>query len=386
MLRQVHALYPHSPCLYLGDTARVPYGQRSKEEIRAIASEVVHWLRLQGVGVLVMACNTSNALALDVAVAEAGVPVVGLIDSLASELTSDHVGVLATPATAASGAYRRSIQACRPSARVLEVGCPAFVPLIEAGDLQAPELRAAATGYLAPLLAANVDTIVLGCTHYPLLRALLAELLPPDVQLVDPALAAAQRLGPLLASLGDSPEVDQAGSRCGRPCSAPASVSPAPPTPLPARPPPGLAAGRRCAASASSRPPAPIEARPLGSFHRGGDVATVAELLQPVESDLDALLADLRSLIGAGHPILQAAAEHLFAAGGKRLRPGIVLLLSRAIAPDGGLSPRHRRLAEITEMIHTASSSTTTWSTGPPPAGGGHGAQPLQPPRGGAGR
>ncbi len=84
-------------------------------------------------------------------------------------------------------------------------------------------------------------------------------------------------------------------------------------------------------------------------------MATVAELLQPVESDLDALLADLRSLIGAGHPILQAAAEHLFAAGGKRLRPGIVLLLSRAIAPDGGLSPRHRRLAEITEMIHTAS-------------------------------
>jgi all-trans-nonaprenyl-diphosphate synthase len=84
-------------------------------------------------------------------------------------------------------------------------------------------------------------------------------------------------------------------------------------------------------------------------------VSTVAELLQPVEADLDALLADLRALIGAGHPILQAAAEHLFAAGGKRIRPGIVLLISKAIAPDGSLSPRHRRLAEITEMIHTAS-------------------------------
>lgn len=84
-------------------------------------------------------------------------------------------------------------------------------------------------------------------------------------------------------------------------------------------------------------------------------MSTVAELLQPVEADLDALLADLRTLIGAGHPILQAAAEHLFAAGGKRIRPGIVLLLSRAIAADGDLSPRHRRLAEITEMIHTAS-------------------------------
>ncbi len=84
-------------------------------------------------------------------------------------------------------------------------------------------------------------------------------------------------------------------------------------------------------------------------------MSTVAELLQPVEADLDTMLADLRALIGAGHPILQAAAEHLFAAGGKRIRPGIVLLLSRALSPDGSLSPRHRRLAEITEMIHTAS-------------------------------
>jgi all-trans-nonaprenyl-diphosphate synthase len=84
-------------------------------------------------------------------------------------------------------------------------------------------------------------------------------------------------------------------------------------------------------------------------------MATVAELLQPVEADLDALLADLRTLIGAGHPILQAAAEHLFSAGGKKLRPGIVLLISRAISPDGQFTPRHRRLAEITEMIHTAS-------------------------------
>jgi all-trans-nonaprenyl-diphosphate synthase len=82
---------------------------------------------------------------------------------------------------------------------------------------------------------------------------------------------------------------------------------------------------------------------------------TVAELLQPVESDLEDLLSDLRNLIGAGHPILQAAAEHLFSAGGKRLRPGIVLLLSRALDPAGGLGSRHRRLAEITEMIHTAS-------------------------------
>ncbi len=202
VLRQVRALYPQTTCLYLGDTARVPYGQRSTQEIRAIAAEVVHWLRQQEVGVLLMACNTSNALALDVAEAEAGVPVLGLIDSVAAEIAGARVGILATPATAASGAYRRAIQACQPATEVLEVGCPAFVPLIEAGDLEAPELRLAAQAYLSPLLEAGVDTIVLGCTHYPLLAPLLGSLLPAGVGLVDPALATARRLGPLLERLG----------------------------------------------------------------------------------------------------------------------------------------------------------------------------------------
>jgi glutamate racemase len=211
VLRKVNQLYPHSPCLYLGDTARVPYGTRSPDEIRAIAAEVVRWLRCQGVGVLLMACNTSNALALDVAVAEAGVPVLGLIDSVASVISSDRVGVLATPATAGSGAYRRAIHASRPDALVVEVGCPEFVPLIEAGHRFSSELRRAALAYIAPLLAAEVDTVVLGCTHYPLLRPLLTELLPTGVALVDPAEAAAERLGPLLGSLGEPPEVERQG-------------------------------------------------------------------------------------------------------------------------------------------------------------------------------
>ena len=211
VLRRLQERYPHSSCLYLGDTARVPYGQRSVAEIRAIAAEVVAWLRQQQVGVLVMACNTSNALALDVAVAGAGVPVVGLIDSVAAELDSDCVGVLATPATVSSGAYRRAIHACHPHAQVLEVGCPAFVPLIEAGDLQDPALEREALAYLAPLLAVGVDTVVMGCTHYPMLRSLLAGLLPPHVRLVDPAASAVRRLGPLLASMGGMPEGELGG-------------------------------------------------------------------------------------------------------------------------------------------------------------------------------
>jgi len=212
VLRQVRTLHPAARCLYLGDTARVPYGQRSTQEIRAIATEVVHWLRLQGVDVLVMACNTSNALALDVAEAEAGVPVLGLIDSVAAEIEAERIGVLATPATAASGAYRRAIQALRPASEVVEIGCPAFVPLIEAGDLEAPELRQAAQAYLRPLLQASVQVVVLGCTHYPLLAPLLAPLLPEGVRLVDPARAAARRLGPLLGPAAEGASRDRPAS------------------------------------------------------------------------------------------------------------------------------------------------------------------------------
>lgn len=205
VLRQLLSRRPRQSCLYLGDTARVPYGQRSPEEIRAIAGEVVRWLRHQGVELLVMACNTTNALAFDIAVAEAGVPVVGLIDSAASVLDSHRVGVLATSATVASGAYSRAIRANHPSARVVEVACPAFVPLIEAGELEGARIERAAAEYLAPLLQAGVESVVLGCTHYPLLAPLLERLLPDDVRLIDPAEATAHRLVALLGALGDGP-------------------------------------------------------------------------------------------------------------------------------------------------------------------------------------
>ncbi len=213
VLRQVLARRPGQRCLYLGDTARVPYGQRSPQEIRSIAAEVIRWLGRQGVDGILMACNTTNALAFDVAEGLAGVPVLGLIDSAASQLQADRVGVLATPATAASGAYGHSIRAVHPGAEVVEVGCPAFVPLIEAGQLSGPALRQAAQSYLEPLLAARVEVIVLGCTHYPLLQPLLQELLPPDVVLVDPAVAAAARLDGVLA-----PCLDQPAQRLERCC------------------------------------------------------------------------------------------------------------------------------------------------------------------------
>ena len=135
VLRRVLERHGAVPSVYLGDTARVPYGSRAPSEIRSIASEVVGWLRHQEVTTVVMACNTTNALARDVAEGQAGVPVVGLIGAAAAMVRESRVGVLATPATVASGAYRDSIEALHPGTLVVQQACPDFVPLIEAGNL-----------------------------------------------------------------------------------------------------------------------------------------------------------------------------------------------------------------------------------------------------------
>ena len=205
VLRRVLERHGDVPCVYLGDTARVPYGNRSPEDIRLIAAEVVAWLRDQQVTTVVMACNTTNALARDVAEGQAGGPVIGLIGAAAAMVRTRRVGVLATPATVASAAYGASIEALHPGAVVIEQACPAFVPLIESGDLSSEELRLVASAYLKPLLDAAVETIVLGCTHYPLLEPLLRQLLPDSVQLLDPALGVARQLDAVLGPPKASP-------------------------------------------------------------------------------------------------------------------------------------------------------------------------------------
>lgn len=200
VLRSVLRRHGSVPVVYLGDTARVPYGSRAPSEIRAIAAEVVAWLKDQDVSTVVMACNTTNALARDVAEGQAGVPVVGLIGAAAALVRESRVGVLATPATVASGAYRESIEALHPGSLVVQQACPDFVPRIEAGDLSSPKLRELAMGYLSPLLEASVESVILGCTHYPLLEPLLRSLLPDGIRLIDPAEGVARQLDALLGS------------------------------------------------------------------------------------------------------------------------------------------------------------------------------------------
>jgi len=182
---------PAESVLYFGDTARVPYGPKSPDTVRRYSAEILALLLQRGVKAVVVACNTSTAHALDYLTARATVPVVGVIEPGARAAVratrTGHVGVIGTAGTIASGAYTRAIRALRPDAVVHAQACPLFVPLVEEGWFDHPATELIAREYLAPLQAARVDVLVLGCTHYPLLKPLLARVMGPGVTLVDSA-------------------------------------------------------------------------------------------------------------------------------------------------------------------------------------------------------
>jgi len=189
VLNAIRERLPQESVLYFGDTARLPYGTRSRHDIIQFVQEILQWMEYEQVKLVVMACNTSSALALHQVSSEFTVPILGMIDPAARAATAGgrRIGVIATPATAASHAYKSAITALAPDAQVWEVGCPAFVPLIEQNRIHHPETRAVARDYLAPLLQQGIDTLVYGCTHYPLLDPVMKELLPPAVRRIDPA-------------------------------------------------------------------------------------------------------------------------------------------------------------------------------------------------------
>ena len=199
VLNRVVERHGDLPCIYLADTARIPFGNKSPSEIRSIAKELVDWLKYKEVSIVLVACNTTNSLAFDIVESLSGIEVIGLIKSVDSMIINEsRIGVLATPATAASKAYSCQIKSLKPQAFVLEQGCPDLVPLIEAGKLNTEEIKLAAKEYLKPLLKAGVESIVLGCSHYPLLVPLLRQLLPINVRLIDPAVGLAEKLDDFL--------------------------------------------------------------------------------------------------------------------------------------------------------------------------------------------
>lgn len=200
VLRELYRQLPNESILYFADTARLPYGTRSPHEIVQFCFEILSWMVQQDVKMVVMACNTSDALALEALRGEFNVPILGLIlpGARAAVQEGRRIGVIATPATAASNAYRRAILEVESTAQVWQVGCPEFVPLVEQNRVYDPYTAEVARQYLAPLLKQRIDTLVYGCTHYPHLSPVLRTILPSQVELVDPAehvvAAAAQEL------------------------------------------------------------------------------------------------------------------------------------------------------------------------------------------------
>jgi glutamate racemase len=202
VLRALRARFPSEPMVYLGDTARVPYGTKSAEVVTRYSLRNAAFLVAQDVKLLVVACNTASSVALPALRASLGIPVLGVIEpgarAAARASRSGTVGVIGTPGTIASGAYQRALASERPGLRLHVEACPLFVPLAEEGWVQGDVPRLVAHAYLGPMRQAGIDTLVLGCTHYPLLREVLAEELGPDVTLVDSAEATADEVGQLL--------------------------------------------------------------------------------------------------------------------------------------------------------------------------------------------
>lgn len=189
VLRELYRQLPNESILYFADTARLPYGTRSGSEIIQFCFEILTWMVQQGVKMIVVACNTSDALAVEALRHHFNLPILGLIlpGALAAVQQGRRIGVIATPATAASNAYRRAILEVEATAQVWQVGCPEFVPLVEQNRVYEPYTTEVARQYLEPLLQQKIDTLIYGCTHYPHLAPILREILPPQVRLVDPA-------------------------------------------------------------------------------------------------------------------------------------------------------------------------------------------------------
>lgn len=189
-------LLPDERFVYLGDTARVPYGNKSAETVQSYAAQCAAFLLSHDVKMIIVACNTASALALDMLRSHVSIPVVGVIEpaarKAAAATANGHIGVIGTRATIASDSYARAITRYAGERRVdiHSRPCPLFVPLVEEGWLDSPATRLIAEEYLRPLVSNGIDTLVLGCTHYPLLMPVLSDILP-GVQLIDCGLYAA---------------------------------------------------------------------------------------------------------------------------------------------------------------------------------------------------
>ncbi len=196
---------PGEDFIYLGDTARLPYGTKTAEVIRRYSKENTEFLLAKGIKMLVIACNTSSAVALETIASQTIVPVVGVIEPGARAAVkasrTGKIGVIGTEATIASGAYTRAIQELKPDAEIYTRACPLLVPLAEEGWTDNQVAQLTIEHYLESLKQSGIDTLLLGCTHYPLLTAMFVQVLGPKVRIVDSATATASEVRARLKAL-----------------------------------------------------------------------------------------------------------------------------------------------------------------------------------------
>ena len=204
--REVIRNIPGERIVYFGDTARVPYGGKSKDTILRYSRQIVRFLQQQDVKAIVVACNTASAFALEEIKREVDIPVIGVVKpgaKVACEVTKNNrIGIIGTKGTISSGLYTEFIHQINPQAQVIGKACPLFVPLVEEHMLKDPVTIEMATRYLSELKEQGIDTLILGCTHYPLLRGVIGNVMGSSVTLVNPAYETAQSLKQLLAQQG----------------------------------------------------------------------------------------------------------------------------------------------------------------------------------------
>ena len=208
VVREIMRQIPNEKIVYFGDTARVPYGSKSKDTITRFSRQIVHFLESQNVKAIVIACNTASAYALETLEKEVNIPIIGVVKpgaKVAAETTKNgKIGVIATEGTISSGIYSSYIKEIKKDATVIGKACPLFVPLVEEGLWEDPVTDEIARRYLTEFTQQDkdIDTLILGCTHYPLIRSTLGRIAGEKVTLVNPAYETARELKELLEQKG----------------------------------------------------------------------------------------------------------------------------------------------------------------------------------------
>lgn len=202
VVREIMRQMPNEKIVYFGDTARVPYGSKSQETVTRFSEQIVRFLRTFDVKTIVIACNTASAYALETLEKDLDIPIIGVVKpgaKVASEVTRNgRIGVIATEATIGSQIYTDYIKRLNKNVTIYGKACPLFVPLVEEGLLEDPVTDEIARRYLTELIDIDIDTLILGCTHYPLIRSTLGRIMGDKVTLVNPAYETAIELKKLL--------------------------------------------------------------------------------------------------------------------------------------------------------------------------------------------